>query len=82
MLEKSEYNEKLLTELYKVEKELIQNSLFTTVCAPEDKDNFTKLYDISLDMPFIANGVDLETVEFFSKKRKNFQKRKLKLNRF
>ena len=80
MLEKSEYNEKLLTELYKVEKELIQNSLFTTVCAPEDKDNFTKLYDISLDMPFIANGVDLETVEFFSKKRKNFQKRKLKFN--
>ena len=77
MLEKSDYNDKLLTNLFKVEKQIIEDSLFTSVCAPEDMNNFNKLYDLSVQMPFIANGVDLETVDFFSKKRKKFRKRKL-----
>jgi glycosyltransferase involved in cell wall biosynthesis len=64
----------LLDSLYQVEKETILNSALVTVCAEEDAKTFYQLYHTHTPMPLIPNGVDIESVNYYSQKRKKLQK--------
>ena len=76
MLKPSDFNRKLLQMLFKVEQESYLNAVMVTVCAKEDAISFNKLYGNHYQkiLPFIPNGVDLETVTYYSKNRKKRRK--------
>ena len=70
MLKTSNTNDKLLKKLFEVEKETVLNTLFTTVCSKEDEISFKKLYQQHTTLPFIPNGVDLDSVIYYGERRK------------
>lgn len=76
MLEPTSYNQELLKKVYETEKECFKEAFLVTSCSKEDAKNFVKLYgEIKKDIPFVPNGVDLDSVEFYSKKRKLHHKK-------
>lgn len=75
MLENTPYTRTLFKRLYEVEKECYLNSFLTTTCSKEDAINLQNLYGKSKkDIPFISNGVDLDSTPYFSKIRKQKSK--------
>ena len=81
ILKPSPLVKKLLKLLFETEKECYLKSCITTTCSKDDTNNFIKLYGKRVgEIPFIPNGVDLNSVTYFSKKRKLKQKRRYKLS--
>lgn len=74
MLKDSFFNNELLKKVYDTEKECIKKSLLTTVCSIDDQFSFNELYNINIKTPLIPNGVDLGSVKYYGKKRKQFKK--------
>jgi glycosyltransferase involved in cell wall biosynthesis len=71
MLEKTSLSKKLLNKLFQVEKEFYLNSFLTTTCSKDDAISFEKIYGKKAKkLPFIPNGVDLESTPYFWHKRK------------
>lgn len=72
MLESTPYNNTLLQSLYDIEKECYINSYITTVCSKQDTIDFQNLYGKKeSQLPYIPNGVDLDTVHYYAKNKKN-----------
>lgn len=78
MLPTSDYNESLLEKLYNVERAACLESAFTTVCAFDDADTLSELYQLEkTKVVTVANGFDLNTVPFISPLQRVLQKEKL-----
>lgn len=78
MLEPTSYNQELLKKIYEVEKECFKEAFLVTSCSKDDAKNFAKLYTkVKRKIPFVPNGVDLDSVEFYSKKRRLHHKKHL-----
>jgi len=81
MMKDNSESKKLLEELFEVEKEACLESVFTTVCAFDDAETFEKLYGYKkLNAIEVANGVDLNSVNFVSKEKRIELKNSLKIN--
>ena len=76
MLQDSKYNQKLLKELFDVEKKACIETNLTIVCSQEDGEEFEKLYGFDTSKALVVpNGVDLNTVPYINeKKREQFKK--------
>ncbi len=78
ILKRSSLNKKFLNKLFTIENELLNSSIFTTACADEDIVGFKKLYGIDFKSILISNGVDLESVNYYSNRRRAKIKSKTK----
>jgi len=78
MLEDTKYNKSLLEKLFVAEKRAANESLFTTVCAYDDALTMQKIYSFDpKNAVVVANGVDLNSVNYISKKDRENIKRDL-----
>ena len=75
MLQKREYEQKLLDKLYEVEKNCCEDATIMTACSKDDINNFQTLYKLNKEIEFISNGVDLSSTPYYSKTRKQKRKR-------
>jgi glycosyltransferase involved in cell wall biosynthesis len=65
MLPKNDTSEKMLKQIYEVEKECCEKSQFILTCSEEDKIKLHELYGVPLDkiLP-VANGVDCKNTRY------------------
>ena len=72
MLKSSDYNNSLLEKLFVAEKFAANDSLFTTVCAYDDTLTMQDIYSYNpKNSIIVANGVDLNSVSYISKEKKD-----------
>ena len=80
MLEPTEYNKSLLKKLFTAEKNAANESLFTTVCAYEDALTMQEIYNFNpKNAVVVANGVDLNTVNYISKEKREEIKKEISI---
>jgi len=80
MLKDTPYNQKLLEKLFEIEKKACQEAKFTTVCSYEDAIVFENIYDFDKTQAIlVANGVDLQSIPYISRTKRESFKRSLGL---
>ena len=80
ILPDNKFSREILKEVYDIEKECCQNSLFIMTCSEEDRVKISEIYNLSPDKIIVVpNGVDVYNTKFTNIEERKKLKRQLNM---